>query len=177
MPRRRASSQASAPNFQRRALHRRPQGRLARVPCIKAIYVSVGYRSVPTTFDGRHTELSFAFHSQFLPPAFELLKGQPPPKFTTIGDKTIADVVEALIGAAYETGFNRSGLREGFETALQAAIALHVDVSHIKEWGDFAKICGEISGRATVAEMPVLIEEKLAHRFEHGHLLTEALVS
>ncbi|ORY81751.1 hypothetical protein BCR35DRAFT_303884 [Leucosporidium creatinivorum] len=119
---------------------------------------------------------------QFLPPAFELLKGQPPPQFTTIGDKTIAvralstlDVVEALLGAAYETGFNRSGLRDGFETALQAAIALHVEVTHVKSWDDFAKIYGEIPARATVAETPVLIEEKLAHRFVHGHLLTEAL--
>jgi len=85
-------------------------------------------------------------------------------------------VVEALLGAAYETGFNRSGLRDAFETALQAAIALHVDVSHIKGWDQFARIYGEIPARAAVAEAPVLVEEKLAHRFVHGHLLTEALV-
>ena len=51
-------------------------------------------------------------------------KDKPPPSAAIIGDKTIADAVEALVGAAVETGFERSGLREAFSLALMAIKSL-----------------------------------------------------
>lgn len=62
----------------------------------------------------------------FVPPNmhFADVKDKPPPSVAIIGDKTIADAVEALVGAAVETGFERSGLREAFSLALLAIKSL-----------------------------------------------------
>lgn len=62
----------------------------------------------------------------FVPPNMHFAdeKDKPPPSAAIIGDKTIADAVEALVGAAVETGFERSGLREAFSLALMAIKSL-----------------------------------------------------
>ncbi|KIO12868.1 hypothetical protein M404DRAFT_124868 [Pisolithus tinctorius Marx 270] len=48
-----------------------------------------------------------------------------------LGSKTIADVVEAIIGAAYLSG--------GQEAALQAAKAMQVPIPNIEQWDDFRR--------------------------------------
>ncbi|KAL8293622.1 hypothetical protein RQP46_000323 [Phenoliferia psychrophenolica] len=111
----------------------------------------------------------------FVPPNFKLLRGQPPPHLASIRDKTIADVCEALMGAAYETGAARGGLEAGFECALRAALALKVALTGVEKWSDMRDMFGPIEDTPTLAEGPLLIEQKLNHRFKHSHLLTEAL--
>lgn len=113
----------------------------------------------------------------FIPPNFKLLKGVPPPHLALIGDKTIADVCEAIMGAAYETGIAKSGLRGGFDLALEATLTLKVEMKGIRQWDDFARVYGSITNTVPVSEFPTQLEEKLHRRFIHGYLLTEALVS
>ncbi|KAI6034220.1 hypothetical protein BKA83DRAFT_87233 [Pisolithus microcarpus] len=48
-----------------------------------------------------------------------------------LGDKTIADVVEAIIGAAYLSG--------GQETALQAVKSMQVPIPNVEQWDDFRR--------------------------------------
>ncbi|KAM0752756.1 hypothetical protein T439DRAFT_354244 [Meredithblackwellia eburnea MCA 4105] len=111
----------------------------------------------------------------FIPPNFQLQRGNPPPHLASIGDKTIADVVEALLGAAYQTGATAKGLQGGFENALQAAIALKVDLVGITTWSDFGKLFGPLESISAISDAPIIIEQKLNHKFKHAYLLTEAL--
>ncbi|KAH9077365.1 hypothetical protein EDB83DRAFT_2349688 [Lactarius deliciosus] len=87
-----------------------------------------------------------------------------------LGDKAIADVAEAIIGAAYITG--------GSETALNASKALRIAVPSIDQWSDF--------GRKALAPPPDVttrlrpgtveaIEEIMGHKFNRPHLLAQAL--
>ncbi|GJJ07506.1 hypothetical protein Clacol_001708 [Clathrus columnatus] len=87
-----------------------------------------------------------------------------------LGDKAVADVAEAIIGAAYITS--------GREVALKVAKALNVPVPHIDRWTDFA--------RKTLAPPPEAfaplksgtvehIEKAIGHPFRRPHLLAQAL--
>jgi endoribonuclease Dicer len=87
------------------------------------------------------------------------------------GLQAIADVVEAIIGAAYVTG--------GSETALNASKALRIAVPSIDQWSDF--------GRKALAPPPGVttplrpgtveaIEEIMGHKFHRPHILAQALV-
>ncbi|KAG2171419.1 hypothetical protein INT43_009080 [Umbelopsis isabellina] len=92
-----------------------------------------------------------------------------------LSDKTLADVVEATLGAAYMTG--------GVELGLRAAIALQVPFDHITEWKHFNETY--VESRANVpsrAKMHALRHVKLDHleeitgyRFQNALLAVEAL--
>ncbi|KAH7887826.1 hypothetical protein F5I97DRAFT_1952052 [Phlebopus sp. FC_14] len=87
-----------------------------------------------------------------------------------LGDKTIADVAEAIIGAAY--------LSKGRDNALQAAKALQLPIPRAEEWRDFRRnvlvppsnITAPLREGAREA-----VEEIIGHKFHHPHLLAQAL--
>ncbi|KZT74443.1 ribonuclease III [Daedalea quercina L-15889] len=75
--------------------------------------------------------------------------GEPPPAkrskkqrqkdeqdFQWIGDKTVADVVEAIIGAAFLSG--------GQNVALKAMKTLNIAIPSVEQWSDFARINGRL---------------------------------
>ncbi len=83
----------------------------------------------------------------------------------------VADVAEAIIGAAYAT--------KGREIALKVTKALNIPVPHIDRWSDF--------GRKALAPSPEVtaklkdgsieaVEKIIGHKFNHPHLLAQALV-
>ncbi|KAF8591451.1 ribonuclease III [Ramaria rubella] len=87
-----------------------------------------------------------------------------------LGDKGVADVAEAIIGAAYITA--------GRELALRVTKAMNIPVPHIDRWTDFA--------RKTLAPPPDVsaqlkpgtvehIEKAIGHPFGRPHLLAQAL--
>ncbi|KAK4049291.1 Dicer-like protein 1 [Microbotryomycetes sp. JL201] len=92
-----------------------------------------------------------------------------------IGDKTIADVVEALMGAAYETGMAKGGLSLAYDYSLQAAIAVGVPLDGIKVWDDFLKVHGPIKAPSGFQIDVSAIESKLGYKFRYPHLVQEAL--
>lgn len=118
-----------------------------------------------------------AFTSRrFLPPNLKPTAGKTPKDGTHIGDKTIADVVEALLGAAYETGMPK-GLRTAYEMSLTASLALGMPFDGVKDWSDFAKLYGPYRTFSGARLDVSVIEQKLGHRFGHPYLVQEALVS
>jgi endoribonuclease Dicer len=83
----------------------------------------------------------------------------------------VADVAEAIIGAAYISG--------GRETALKVTKALNIPVPSIDRWSDF--------GRKVLAPPPnvtaklregsiAAVEAIIGHKFSRPHLLAQALV-
>lgn len=85
--------------------------------------------------------------------------------------QAIADVVEAIIGAAYISG--------GSETALNASKALRVAVSSIDQWSDFARKALAPPPDVTTRLHPgtvEAIEEIMGHKFRRPHILAQALV-
>ena len=62
-------------------------------------------------------------------------------RYQDIGDKTKADVIESIIGAAYDQG--------GLETAYKTCKQLSIRVPYIETWAQMAKVClcrGAVSG-------------------------------
>ncbi|GAA5984285.1 hypothetical protein JCM10908_006124 [Rhodotorula pacifica] len=121
--------------------------------------------------------LSRPFTSRhFVPPNLILAdeKDKAPPSSAVIGDKTIADAVEALVGAAVETGFDRSGLHEAFSLALMTIKSLGIEIGTVTDLEDFPRLYG-VPGevRAVVSEYRV-VENTLGYVFRHGALLREA---
>ncbi|KAH7916192.1 hypothetical protein BJ138DRAFT_996390 [Hygrophoropsis aurantiaca] len=90
-----------------------------------------------------------------------------------LGDKarqTIADVVEAIIGAAYISG--------GSELALKATKALRVPVPLIEQWDDFRFKAQTLPSHAiiTLRDSTIkAVETIIGHHFNHPHLLSQAL--
>ena len=85
--------------------------------------------------------------------------------------QAIADVVEAIIGAAYISG--------GSETALKASKALRIAVSSIDQWSDFARKALAPPPDVTTRLQPgtvEAIEEIMGHKFRRPHILAQALV-
>ncbi|KAJ7781333.1 hypothetical protein B0H16DRAFT_1658943 [Mycena metata] len=87
-----------------------------------------------------------------------------------LGDKVVADVAEAILGAAYLSGGN--------ETALMAAKALHIQLPNVEKWSDF--------GRKLLIPPPMIsaklkpgalqaMENIIKRKFKHPHLLAQAL--
>jgi len=83
----------------------------------------------------------------------------------------VADVAEAIIGAAYISG--------GRETALKVTKALNIPVPNIDRWSDF--------GRKVLAPPPKVtaklregsiaaVQAIIGHKFSRPHLLAQALV-
>ncbi|KAF8268238.1 hypothetical protein EI94DRAFT_1661195 [Lactarius quietus] len=87
-----------------------------------------------------------------------------------LGDKAIADVAEAIIGAAYITG--------GSETALNASKALRIAVPSIDQWSDFGRKALAPPPDVTTRLQPGTIEAIegiMGHKFNRPHLLAQAL--
>ena len=85
--------------------------------------------------------------------------------------QAIADVVEAIIGAAYVTG--------GSETALNASKALRIAVPSIDQWSDFARKALAPPPDVTTRLRPgtvEAIEDIMGHKFHRPHILAQALV-
>ncbi|OCH93588.1 ribonuclease III [Obba rivulosa] len=91
-----------------------------------------------------------------------------------LGDKVCADVVEAIIGAAYLSG--------GQEVALRAAKVLNVGVTEIEQWSDFGRRASFVhvppsTARSveSFADMLRAVERIVGCKFEKPHLLLQAL--
>ncbi|KAF8192503.1 ribonuclease III domain-containing protein [Pholiota molesta] len=87
-----------------------------------------------------------------------------------LGDKAIADVAEAIIGAAYISG--------GREAALQATKALTIPLSNIDRWSDFGRKVLTPPPNATAKLKPgsiAAIEKIIGHKFNRPHLLGQAM--
>jgi endoribonuclease Dicer len=85
--------------------------------------------------------------------------------------QAIADVVEAIIGAAYVTG--------GSEAALNASKALRIAVPSVDQWSDFARKALAPPPDVTTRLRPgtvEAIEEIMGHKFHRPHILAQALV-
>jgi len=85
--------------------------------------------------------------------------------------QAIADVVEAIIGAAYISG--------GSESALKASKALRISVSSIDQWSDFARKALAPPPDVTTRLQPgtvEAIEAIMGHKFRRPHILAQALV-
>ena len=86
--------------------------------------------------------------------------------------QTIADVVEAIIGAAYLCG--------GQDNAFQVTKALQVPIPHTEQWDDLRRKASlpppnpTASLRAGTVEA---VEEIVNHKFGHPHVLRSALVN
>jgi endoribonuclease Dicer len=96
-------------------------------------------------------------------------------KYHKLSDKTLADILEACLGAAY--------LSNGLEGGLHAAIQLQIPFDEIKEWSDFIPAYEEqrkkVPPRAEVRALRLLniprLTEVVGRQFEKPLLLTEAL--
>ena len=105
-----------------------------------------------------------------------------------MGDKIVADVVEALLAAAFLSG--------GHDVALTAARRLHVRVPNVARWADFARLAADLavrpegngkgkgkgvagtgSGAAVPRAMVERLEAALGATFTRPELLDQALVS
>ncbi|KAG9317557.1 hypothetical protein JVU11DRAFT_1764 [Chiua virens] len=87
-----------------------------------------------------------------------------------LGDKTIADVTEAIIGAAYMSG--------GQQNALQAAKALQVPIPLIEQWEDFRRKAVAIHStpsRPLRQGTTLAVEAIVGHHFHLPDLLAQAL--
>ncbi|KAL0949733.1 hypothetical protein HGRIS_009773 [Hohenbuehelia grisea] len=87
-----------------------------------------------------------------------------------LGDKTIADVSEAIIGAAYISG--------GRETALKAAKALNIPTPNVDRWSDFGRkvLAPHPNYTAKLASGAIeAVETIIGHKFHRPHLLAQAL--
>ncbi|KPV74940.1 uncharacterized protein RHOBADRAFT_44459 [Rhodotorula graminis WP1] len=116
---------------------------------------------------------------QFLPPnILQLSPGPAPPTSAVIGDKTIADCVEALLGAGMETGYEAldgGGIHKGFDLALEVAKALGLELGNVTVWDDFARLYGPPGEEAPVVGALKAVEAALGYKFKHASLVTEAL--
>jgi endoribonuclease Dicer len=83
----------------------------------------------------------------------------------------VADVAEAIIGAAYISG--------GRETALKVTKALNIPVPNIDCWSDFSRKVLAPPPNVTAKVRPgsiAAVEAIIGHKFNHPHLLAQALV-
>ena len=86
--------------------------------------------------------------------------------------KGVADVAEAIIGAAFQTG--------GRELGLKIVKSLHIPLPFIESWEDFALKAKAPPPHVTVAlkdDVLETIETIVAAKFRRPHILAQALVS
>lgn len=91
--------------------------------------------------------------------------------FHTLSDKTLADVIESTLGAAYISDSSLS-------VALRAAIQLGVPLRNIRVWSDFHKTFKRPLSRydATLREVNVQrVTDIIGYEFKDPSLLVEAL--
>ncbi|KAI0091960.1 hypothetical protein BDY19DRAFT_1027492 [Irpex rosettiformis] len=86
-----------------------------------------------------------------------------------LGDKTIADVVEAILGAALLSG--------GHNLAFRAAKLLYVDLPQISTWADLLRIPATTirSFKALPQSVVEAVETITGYQFPEPHILCEAL--
>ncbi|ORX80122.1 ribonuclease III, partial [Basidiobolus meristosporus CBS 931.73] len=90
----------------------------------------------------------------------------------SLSDKTLADIVEASLGACY--------LSQGVESALDCAIKMMIPFPEIKHWKEFATLNNAISPSPTCDEAEFLyldieaIESSINYNFRNKRLLYEA---
>ncbi len=92
--------------------------------------------------------------------------------FTNYLTKGVADVAEAIIGAAFQTG--------GRELGLKVVKSLHIPLPFIESWEDFALKAKAPPPHVTVAlkdDVLETIETIVAAKFRRPHILAQALVS
>lgn len=92
--------------------------------------------------------------------------------FTNYLTKGVADVAEAIIGAAFQTG--------GRELGLKIVKSLHIPLPFIESWEDFALKAKAPPPHVTVAlkdDVLETIETIIAAKFRRPHILAQALVS
>jgi endoribonuclease Dicer len=98
------------------------------------------------------------------------------PTVHTLGNKTLADVMEAMIGAALLT----EGLfeKEGLNSALQMTVAIGIPVGGATCWDDYAKmyVAPEVEHDAHVFDMEdqLKIEDLVGYKFKNRKLLMQA---
>ena len=98
------------------------------------------------------------------------------PTVHTLGNKTLADVMEAMIGAALLT----EGLfeKEGLNSALQMTVAIGIPVGGATCWEDYAKmyVAPEVEHDAHVFDMEdqLKIETLVGYKFKNRKLLMQA---
>lgn len=98
------------------------------------------------------------------------------PTVHTLGNKTLADVMEAMIGAALLT----EGLFEkgGLNSALQMTVAIGIPVGGATCWDDYAKmyVAPEVEHDAHVFDMEdqLKIEALVGYKFKNRKLLMQA---
>lgn len=86
--------------------------------------------------------------------------------------QAIADVAEAIIGAAYISG--------GRETALNVTKALKIPIPNIEQWSDFGRKALAPPPKITAKLKPKSLEKVeaiIGHKIARPHLLAQALVS
>ncbi|CAG8505437.1 6855_t:CDS:2, partial [Cetraspora pellucida] len=91
-------------------------------------------------------------------------------KVHELADKTLADVVEAMLGAAYMSG--------QVDAALKCAIALEIQMEDITKWNDFHannKNRPRVNAKALERVNVERIEEICGHNFKNKTLIVEAL--
>ena len=91
---------------------------------------------------------------------------------TNCTTKGVADVAEAIIGAAFQTG--------GRELGLKIVKSLHIPLPFIESWEDFALKAKAPPPHVTVAlkdDVLETIETIIAAKFRRPHILAQALVS
>lgn len=96
-------------------------------------------------------------------------------KINRLSDKTLADIVEASMGAAY--------LSSGLEGGLQCAIAMQIPFDEVRTWNDFVLAHEanrtKVPPRAEISALRSLnmrrVEEITGHKFRYPLLVVEAL--
>ncbi|KAL8677899.1 MAG: hypothetical protein Q9186_005710 [Xanthomendoza sp. 1 TL-2023] len=95
-----------------------------------------------------------------------------------LGDKTIADVCEALIGAALLSNDGSGDM----DMAVKAVTALVVSPDHdVSQWADYYKLYTKPKYQleqpnATQRDLAMQIEQKMGYRFKYPRLLQSAFV-
>lgn len=98
------------------------------------------------------------------------------PTVHTLGNKTLADVMEAMIGAALLTDglFEKAGLN----SALRTTVAIGIPVGGATSWDDYSKmyIPPEVEHDAHVfdPEDQLKIESLVGYKFKNRKLLMQA---
>ena len=85
--------------------------------------------------------------------------------------QAVADVTEAIVGAAYLSG--------GHDTALTVTKALNIPIPNIDDWSDFGRKAlappPDASANLTIGSTEA-VESIIGHKFRRPHLLAQALV-
>lgn len=142
----------------------------ARVVCNRALYKS----AIDLRLFERILSKPFIRRS-WHPPRFTISNNQSPTQENEeheLSDKTLADVIEASLAAAYLTG--------GLESALQCCIAMRVPLDQISTWSDFNKVYianqdEPPSSRALRLLDAARITEITGYTFTNPFLISEAL--